>query len=83
MWRDYRSLHEFVYRSAHQLLRRRPVLGSTRQPSTALWWVPDGGRPDVGHALARLRFLQDQGPPAAFSLLRQFTVDGRPLRRGR
>jgi hypothetical protein len=86
VWRDYRSLHEFVYRSAHgqALLRRRRWFGSTRQPSTALWWVPDGGRPDVEHALARLRFLQDHGPsPQAFSLLRQFTVDGRPLRRGR
>lgn len=86
VWRDYRSLHEFVYRSPHgqALLRRREWFGSTRQPSTALWWVRGGARPGVEQALARLRFLQDHGPsPQAFSLLRQFTADGRPVRRRR
>ncbi|MCR6483711.1 DUF3291 domain-containing protein [Amycolatopsis sp. OK19-0408] len=86
VWRDYRSLHQFVYRSAHghALLRRREWFASTRQPATALWWVRRGVRPDVEQALARLRFLQDHGPsPRAFSLLRQFTEDGRLIgRRG-
>jgi hypothetical protein len=83
VWRDYRSLHEFVYRSAHGrfLLRRRSWFAPTPQPSTALWWVADGRRPGVGQALARLGFLRDHGPtPQAFSLLRRFTVDGRPSR---
>jgi hypothetical protein len=86
VWRDYRSLHEFVYRSAHgqALLRRRRWFARTPQPSTALWWVRDGDRPGVEPALARLRYLRDHGPsPQAFSLLRQFGADGRPLRRGR
>jgi hypothetical protein len=86
VWRDYRSLHEFVYRGAHgrALLRRREWFARTPQPSTALWWVPDGGRPGVEEALARLRYLRDHGPsPQAFSLLCRFAADGRPLRRGR
>ncbi|WP_158226811.1 DUF3291 domain-containing protein [Amycolatopsis vastitatis] len=86
VWRDYRSLHEFVYRSAHgrALLRRREWFARTPQPSTALWWVPDGGRPGVEQALARLRYLRDHGPsPQAFSLLCRFTADGRPLGRRR
>ncbi|MEV7044445.1 DUF3291 domain-containing protein [Amycolatopsis sp. NPDC051061] len=83
VWRDYRSLHEFVYRSVHGrfLLRRRDWFAPTPQPSTALWWVADGRRPTVDQALARLGFLRDHGPsPQAFSLLRRFTVDGRRSR---
>jgi hypothetical protein len=86
VWRDYRSLHEFAYRSVHGqfLLRRRRWFAAGPQPSTALWWVADGDRPGLEPALARLRFLRAHGPsPQAFSLLRQFTEDGRPLRRGR
>ena len=84
VWRDYPSLHEFVYRSDHGrlLLRRTRWFGATRQPSTALWWVPAGVRPDVDEALARLRYLRTYGPsPRAFSLLRQFTSDGQPVQR--
>jgi hypothetical protein len=86
VWRDYRSLHEFVYRSAHGqlLLRRDKWFRPTPQPSTALWWVQAGQRPTIDQALARLRYLRTHGPcPRAFSLLRQFTPDARPVRRGR
>ncbi|WP_410673883.1 DUF3291 domain-containing protein [Amycolatopsis sp. cmx-4-68] len=86
VWRDYRSLHEFTYRSVHGqfLLRRRRWFAAGPQPSTALWWVADQERPGVEPALARLRFLRTHGPsPQAFSLLRQFAEDGRPLRRSR
>jgi heme-degrading monooxygenase HmoA len=81
VWRDYRSLHEFVYRSAHGrlLLRRTEWFLPTPQPSTALWWVPDGERPTVEQALARLRHLREHGPtPQAFSLRRRFTPEGQP-----
>lgn len=83
VWRDYRSLHEFVYRSVHGrfLLRRREWFAPTPSPATALWWVAGGRRPTVGQALARLGFLRDHGPsPQAFSPLRRFTVDGRRVR---
>lgn len=84
VWRDYRCLHEFVYRSAHgQLVARRDRwFHPTPQPSTALWWVRAGERPDIEQALARLRHLRNYGPaPRAFSLRRQFTPDGQPIRR--
>lgn len=86
VWRDYRCLHEFVYRGAHGrlLLRRDQWFQATPQPSTALWWVRAGQRPDVEQALARLRHLRTYGPTArAFSLRRQFSADGRPVRAGR
>ena len=70
--------------TAAWLLRRARWFGATRQPSTALWWVPAGVRPDVDQALARLGHLRTYGPsPRAFSLLRQFTSDGSPVQRRR
>jgi len=86
VWRDYPSLHEFVYSGLHGqvLLRRGDWFLSTPQPSTALWWLPDGERPTAEQALARLRHLREHGPtPQAFSLTRQFTAEGRPVSRGR
>ena len=83
VWRDYRSLHEFVYRSAHGrfLLRRRDWFAPAPPPATALWWVAGGRRPTVGQALARLGFLRDHGPsPQAFTPVRRFTADGRRSR---
>ena len=87
VWRDYRSLHDFVYRGEHGplLARRGDWFLPTPQPSTALWWQPDGERPGLEHALGRLRHLRERGPTAhAFSLPRQFTADGAPVpdRRG-
>jgi heme-degrading monooxygenase HmoA len=79
VWRDYRSLHEFVYRSPHGrfVLRRTTWFTKAQQPSTALWWVPAGDRPDLGQALARLRHLRAHGPSSrAFTLRQRFTPDG-------
>jgi heme-degrading monooxygenase HmoA len=84
VWETYVDLHAFVYRSAHNaFLRRRlewfePMAG----PIAALWWVEDGTEPTVEHALARLERLREHGPsPQAFSLLRQYDADGRPVSR--
>jgi len=85
VWTDYASLHAFVYRSTHGqlLLRRKRWFRPTPQPSTALWWVEPDAHPTVDEALARLALLRANGPtPQAFSLLRQFDAEGRPLRRG-
>jgi hypothetical protein len=84
VWRDYRSMHQFVYRSGHGqvLFRRRDWFGPTPQPSTALWWVHVGERPTIDEALAQLGFLRRHGSsPRAFSLLRQFDAGGRPAPR--
>ena len=86
VWRDYPSLHDFVYRSLHGqvLLRRGEWFLPTGAPSTALWWQPDGERPTLDQALARLRHLREHGPsPQAFSLARQFSPEGRPVSRDR
>ena len=82
VWRDYPSLHRFVYRSLHGgiLGRRREWFLPAPQPSTALWWVDDGHRPSVDEALARLLVLRRYGPsPRAFSSRRRYDGTGRPV----
>lgn len=60
VWRDYASLLAFVYRSGHgqQVRRRGRWFDPAPQPSTVLWWVPDGVRPTVEDATLRLRYLR-------------------------
>lgn len=75
VWRDYAALHAFVYRSGHGrfVRERRRWFVATRQPSTVLWWVPDGARPSIQDAVRRLAHLRAHGPtPRAFSLRRRF-----------
>jgi hypothetical protein len=84
VWESYAPLHQFVYRTLHHgfLLRRREWFERVPSPFTALWWVPVGHEPTVEEAMARLEHLRSHGPtPHAFSLLRQFDADGRPVRR--
>ena len=84
VWKSYEALHGFVYRSRHGgLIRRRAEwFRPTRQPSTALWWLPDDHRPELDEARARLALLRSEGPsPRAFTLRRRFEPDGTPSRR--
>jgi Domain of unknown function (DUF3291) len=84
LWRDYESLHDFVYRSPHAafLRRRTRWFEPAPPPTTALWWGADDVRPDVPAARARLVHLRRYGPtPQAFSLKRRFDDRGRPVRR--
>ena len=84
VWESYAALHEFTYRSAHSGFLRRRLEWFERPsgPIIAMWWVEEGERPTVDQALARLEHLRTHGPtPRAFSLMRQFDADGRPVRR--
>jgi hypothetical protein len=84
VWQDYPSLHAFVYRSAHGglLARRATWFLPPEGPTTALWWVPDGTRPSVEKARARLEHLRAHGPsPQAFDQRRRFDASGRAVRR--
>lgn len=84
VWESYEALHVFVYRSRHAayVRRRSRWFESTRQPSTALWWVAAEERPTVDEALRRLRHLQAHGPsPQAFTMRQRFEPSGRRVRR--
>jgi hypothetical protein len=85
VWRDYESLHQYVYRTAHALFMQRrarwyvPVRGGL---TTVLWWVPAGHEPSVDEAVGRLLDLRTRGSTVqAFSLRHQFGPDGSPRSR--
>jgi hypothetical protein len=82
VWRSYESLHRFTYRTSHGgfVRRRSEWFLPTPPPSTVLWWVAPGTRPDAAHALRRLAHLRAHGPtPQAFGLRRRFDPDGLPV----
>jgi hypothetical protein len=83
VWRSYRSLHDFTYRTRHGhfVRRRREWFERVPQPSTVLWWVAAGETPTLDEALTRLALLRRYGPhPQAFGVRSRFHPDGRPER---
>lgn len=70
VWKDVESLHRYVYRSAHKdiMRRRKEWFHRMKEAYTVLWWVPEGHRPTVAEAKARLDGLREEGPgPEAFT----------------
>lgn len=79
VWEDAASLERYVYRSAHAALlaRRREWFAPMTESSLVLWWVPEGHRPSLDEADARLARLRGDGPsPEAFTLKRRFSPPG-------
>lgn len=75
VWRDVASLRDFTYRSAHVeiMKRRREWFTRMGRAYLCLWWVPEGHRPSVAEAAARLARLQELGPtPEAFTFAKVF-----------
>jgi hypothetical protein len=69
VWEDLGSLKDFVYKSAHVDFVRRRKEWFERMSETflVLWWVPEGHRPTIAEAKARLELLRQHGPtPQAF-----------------
>ena len=66
-WRDVESLNRYVYSSAHVevMRRRREWFERMDQAILVLWWVPQGHRPSIEEAVARLELLRKHGPTAA------------------
>ena len=75
VWEDVDSLRFFVTRSGHAMYLRRRMewFEQPDQPTTVLWWVADGHRPDLTEGLARLAALRADGPtPHAFDMITTF-----------
>ena len=71
VWEGFDSLRHFVNRSGHgmYLRRRREWFEKADAPTTVLWWIPEGHRPTVEEAAARLDRLRIDGPgPDAFDM---------------
>lgn len=75
VWRDVEALRNFTYRTAHVeiMKRRREWFTRMGKAYLCLWWVPEGHRPTVAEAAARLERLQESGPtPEAFTFAKAF-----------
>jgi hypothetical protein len=86
VWRDADALRRFVYRSDHVDIMRRRAQWFERMNEAflVLWWIPEGHRPSIAEAIARLETLRRQGPTAqAFTFRQSFpspdAVESRPL----
>lgn len=64
IWTDVEALRHYVYRSGHAmyLRRRREWFATIENPSTALWWLPEGERPSLSEAYRRYQKLCTEGP---------------------
>lgn len=75
IWESPDMLKQFAYRAAHaELLRRRlEWFEHMQEDYLVMWWIPEGARPTVEEAVARLAQLRAMGPtPEAFTFRKLF-----------
>jgi len=75
VWEDLKSLHAYVYRSAHNevMAQRKLWFDRVEAAYSVLWWVPTGHIPTIEEAAERLDLLREQGPGArAFTFKQSF-----------
>ncbi len=75
VWESIEALHSYVYRSQHVAIFRERAqwFEPSNEPTTVLWWVPAGHRPDVAEGQARLALLRERGAsPRAFTFRRRY-----------
>jgi len=75
VWNSIEDLHTYVYKSAHAKImsRRKEWFNRMTDAYTVLWWVPEGHRPPMSEAEAKLALLNSQGSgPDAFTFKKQY-----------
>lgn len=80
IWKDVDSLYNYVYKSAHVeiMKRRREWFERMREAYMVLWWVPEGHRPTIEEAMARLQILRKEGPSVeAFTFKKPYPAPDR------
>lgn len=73
VWKDLKSLGDFVYRNPDHLaiMRRRKEWAEQIEVYQALWWVPVGFVPSVEEGLAKISLLKEMGVTADAFTFRQ------------
>ena len=63
VWQDAESLHQYVYRSAHnQIMSKRKLWFDRFEKAYAvLWWIPSGHIPTLEEAADKLKYLNQNG----------------------
>ncbi|WP_030904544.1 DUF3291 domain-containing protein [Streptosporangium amethystogenes] len=70
VWESREALWDYVYRSGHLefLQRRREWFLRMAEPSSVMWWIPEGYEPRLAEGMERLERLRREGPtPEAFT----------------
>jgi len=73
VWKDVDSLRLFVFHTEHVeiMRRRREWFDKMDEAFLVLWWLPEGHRPGIEDAKARLELLRRKGPTAEAFTFRQ------------
>ena len=63
VWTDVESLEQFVWNTVHRVFyeRRQDWFEVLGKQHFVMWWVPEGHRPTLDEALARLDHLRAKG----------------------
>ena len=63
VWKDRKSLFDFVYNSDHVEIykRRKEWFGKMPKMHTVLWYVEEGHQPTLEEGKERLKYLQEYG----------------------
>jgi Domain of unknown function (DUF3291) len=64
LWESVEALERYVWQTVHKRFygRRHEWFDRFEGPYFVMWWVPNGHRPTVAEALARLEHLKAHGP---------------------
>jgi hypothetical protein len=73
VWTDVESLHNYVYRSAHNevMALRKQWFDRMLEAYSVLWWIPAGTVPTIAQADERLQRLRQNGPTAGAFTFKQ------------
>jgi hypothetical protein len=78
VWTDLDSLHNYIYRSAHNevMALRKQWFDRMTEAYSVLWWVAENHIPTLEEASERLECLRLQGPgPGAFTFKQAFAAE--------
>lgn len=81
IWRDMKSLYQFVYKTAHAKVMRGKDdwFVNLKSRSMVLWWIKLGHIPTVDEAKKKIKLLDQNGPsPQAFTFKNGFYPNGKP-----
>jgi uncharacterized protein DUF3291 len=63
VWESADALERFVFKTVHgRFFDRRTEWFEQPEPTLVMWWVPQGHRPSLDEAVARLDHLKAHGP---------------------
>ena len=73
VWEDVESLHDYVYRTAHNevMARRKEWFERMLEVYSVLWWIPAGTIPTIAEAGQRLQNLRQHGHTAVAFTFKQ------------